>query len=314
VTTTAPLWQARSPLLLGAWFLASFAAVCTGAVVAGASRGVKESTTTLRAHRRLGLVVRSERTFARHLGWGLGTWVALRVGAPVALLIAGVAIHVPALAWCGPVAAVLGLRWALALRATRRQIALETAIVDILPELRDRLSFSSQTLDQALREIAQRATDACAAVLRPLLDDTPMAIRLAAMADLAQSAIVDHIVVALAVARRRDPSSLCRTIEECLVRTASMQVKRQQQGLKLATGQRTAGYIMLGVTTFMFAVLARVDEFQAFFQSMAGTIILLFCGVWFWGMFWILDKMAQVRPWSRFDVSRVMDAEDGRGV
>jgi len=113
-------------------------------------------------------VLEREKDIAAGLGWPWQRWVVLRLAfAGLGLAVAWIT-GVTLLWVIGPIAGVVGFRFALAGRAAGRRLRMERAFLGQLRNLRDRMAVSNQSLDIALHELGRNPGPDLGYVLAPL--------------------------------------------------------------------------------------------------------------------------------------------------
>ncbi|MHB8718872.1 MAG: type II secretion system F family protein [Candidatus Dormibacteria bacterium] len=257
--------------------------------------------------------VERERDLAAALGWRWRSWVAVRLSLPLAGLGAGLLLHIWVAAVIGALLGTLGFRFALAGRATRRRLDMERAFLGRLRDVRDRMAVANQPLDAALAELGTDAEAALAGIVRPLASGNPMAVNLVEVARRSRSPIVESACAVLLIARTRTLDGLIEAIDSLLLPVGAAQLAVQEETAVTLSQQRAVAVAMTALMTLMFAIVLRVDAFRAYYQSMAGNLVLVGVAAMFGGLVAILGALARPVEWTRWDLARMLRENEALG-
>jgi hypothetical protein len=250
-----------------------------------------------------------ERDVAAALGWRLRSWVAVRL----ALAAGGVAIGVASGVWLLAVLlgliALLGFRFLVAGRAAKRRLQMERAFLAQLRVLRDRMAVANQSLDTALQEIGRNPGHHLERVLSPLSRPGSITDNIVECGLRSRSPIVEHACAVLLWARTRSLDALIEAIDDVLMPVSEAQVAVQEESLVTLTQQRAVTFAMAGLMTVMFISIIRVGTFRAYYQTWAGSLVLLVAVAVFFLLIGLLSRIARVAVWTRWDLRKLAELE-----
>lgn len=254
-----------------------------------------------------------ERDLAANLDWPWPRWVGARVLLLGAGLGAGLLSRVWVLAVVGALVGLAGFRFAVAGRATSRRLRMERAFLAVLRDLRDRLVVGNQSLDTALAEIGRQPPPELVRTLRPLAGGGSVAEAIVEVARRARSPVVEHACAALIWSRTRSLDALIDTIDGILLPVGQAQLAIQEESAVTLAQQRAVSLAMSALLVAMLAVVLRVDTFRAYYQSLAGNLLLLVVVLLFAALVGLLSLIVRVQPWTRWDLTRLVQEEERLG-
>jgi Flp pilus assembly protein TadB len=249
--------------------------------------------------------LRHQREIAHGLGMSIRGWALLRVGAALAGLGLGALSGIPTVAAGSLALGLIGLPWLLAGRAAQRRLHMERALSGLLVEIRNLMQQSNLALDRALREAARNPGPELAHVLAPLAGDEPIGECLAEVGRRAGSPLADLVVTALMIARTHSPLALVRVIEEVLIPVLGVTVEVQEENHATVAQQRAAAVAIGIIMLVLFAAVVRVPSMHAFYDSLAGQLVLVLVATMYVGLVWLIGRIARPVPWVEWDVDAV---------
>ena len=257
-----------------------------------------------RGSRRASPLLERERDLAANLGWRWRTWVAVRLS----LIAAGVGLGVVSRIWIlvliGGLIGTVGFRFALAGRAASRRLSMERAFLGRLRDLRDRMAIGNQSLDTALLEIGRNPGPDLEYVLAPLAQGGSVLDNIVAVGLRARSPVVEYACAVLLWTRSRSLDALIEAIDELLLPVGEAQLAVQEEASVTLTQQRSVTIAMFVLMLVMFSVVVRVDAFRAYYQSVAGNVVLVLVVLMFALLVGLLGLIVRVRDWTRWDLRR----------
>jgi hypothetical protein len=253
----------------------------------------------------LGTYVNRQRDLAHSLGLSARTWLLLRLLCATGGVVAGFLVGVPIPGLAGAGLGLLGLPWLLAGRAAKRKLDMERALAAMVVEVRELMRQSNLALDRALREAARSPQPALRHVVAPLASDLPIADCLAEVARRARSPLADLTVTALLIARTHNPMALVRVTDEVLRPLLEVSVGLQEENHATVAQQRAAALVIGLIMALLFAALMRVPSMQAFYESVAGQVVLLSVLAMYLGLVWVIGQVARPLSWVAWDIDAV---------
>ena len=249
--------------------------------------------------------LRHQREIAHGLGMSVKGWALLRVGAALAGLGLGALSGIPTVAIGSLALGLVGVPWLLAGRAAQRRLLMERALAGLLVEIRNLMQQSNLALDRALREAARNPGPELAHVLAPMAGDEPIGESLAEVGRRAGSPLADLVVTALMIARTHSPVALVKVIEEVLIPVLGVTVEVQEENHATVAQQRAAAVAIGIIMLVLFAAIVRVPSMHAFYDSLAGQLVLLLVATMYVGLVWLIGRIARPVPWVEWDVDAV---------
>lgn len=260
-------------------------------------------------HRRSPALLEREQDLAVALGVPWRVWLVVRaatLGAGVALgAVSGVWLLVPVLA----VAAFVGVRFAVAGHAARRKLRMERSFLAQLQVLRERMALAHQSLDTALLELAAMPPPELAHVLAPLRGGGSVADNIVACGVRSRSALVEQCCAVLLWARTRSLDALIEAIDSVLLPVGEAQLAVEEESLVTLTQQRAVTFAMAALLAVMLATLLRVASFRAYYETPAGTVVLLVALALFALLTYAVGRIVHVVRWTRWDLHAMLVQE-----
>jgi len=281
--------------------------VACGCAVSASILGV--GGLTRRARTRSIPLLEHEKDVAAALGWRWRTWIATRAVVTVAGIAVGMTTQILLLAALLGAVGFFGVRFAVAGRAARRRLRMERAFLVQLRALRDRMAIANQSLDSALQEIGRDPGPELRYVLEPWAHGGAVAANIVASGVRSRSPMIEHACAVLIWARTRSLDGLIAAIDDVLVPVGEAQLAVEEESLVTLSQQRAVTFAMSALMTVMFVSIVRVDSFRAYYQTFAGTVVLLVAVVMFFALIGMLGRIARVARWTRWDLRRVQEQE-----
>lgn len=255
-----------------------------------------------------------ERDIAANLGWRWRDWVIVRVLLLALGIGAGIASRIWVVVVIGALLGTLGFRFALAGRAGRRRLRMERAFLGRLRDLRDRMAIGNQSLDTALQEIGRNPGADLEYVLAPLGHGGSVADTIVEVGARARSPVVEYACAVLLWTRSRSLDALIEAIDELLLPVGEAQLAVQEEAAVILTQQRAVTVAMSALMAVMFAIVARVDAFRSYYQSLEGSLVLLAVVLIFALLVSSLGLIVRVGSWTRWDLRRLADEQERLNV
>jgi hypothetical protein len=250
-----------------------------------------------------------EKDVAAALGWPWRRWIALRAGVTIAGVAVGFLTQVWLLSALLGAVGFFGVRFLVAGRAARRRLRMERAFLVQLRVLRDRMAIGNQSLDSALQEVGRNPGQELAYVLEPWAQGGSVTGNIVQSGLRSRSPLVEHACTVLIWARTRSLDGLISAIDDVLLPVGEAQLQVQEESLVTLTQQRAVTFAMSGLMTVMFVSLVRVASFRAYYNTVAGTVVLLVAGAMFFALIAMLGRIARTARWTRWDLRRVQEQE-----
>jgi hypothetical protein len=292
------------PVILVAGVALIVACGCAGIA---AILGVQPLSRTTR--RRTIPVIEHEKDVAAALGWPWRRWVGLRAGVTVAGVAVGLTTQVWILSLVLGVVCFFGVRFLVAGRAARRRLRMERAFLVQLRALRDRMAIGNQSLDSALQEIGRNPGRELAHVLEPWAQGGSVTGNIVRSGLRSRSPLVEHACAVLIWARTRNLDGLISAIDDVLLPVGEAQLQVEEESLVTLTQQRAVTFAMSALMTVMFVSLVRVSSFRVYYDSFAGTVVLLLAIGMFFALIAMLGRIARTARWTRWDLGQVQEQE-----
>ena len=124
-----------------------------------------------------------------------------------------------------------------------------------------------------------------------------------------RSPLIEHACAVLIWARTRSLDGLISAIDDVLLPVGDAQLEVEEESLVTLTQQRAVTFAMSALMTVMFVSLIRVASFRAYYDTFAGTVVLLVAVAMFFALIATLGRIAQTAQWTRWDLRRVQDQE-----
>lgn len=280
---------------------------------AGAAAIADVDARTLRPAGRRSALLERERDLAANLGWNWSRWVAVRL----TLVVLGVGLGAVSRIWIlvliGGLLGLVGFRFALAGRAAGRRLRMERAFLGRLRDLRDRMAVGNQSLDSALQELGRDPGPGLEHVLSPLARGGSVVDNIVEVGLRARSPVVEYACAVLIWTRSRSLEALVEAIDELLLPVGAAQLAVQEESAVTLTQQRAVTVAMSVLMVVMFVIIIRVDSFRAFYQSLAGNVVLVGVVLLFALLVALLGLIVRVPDWTRWDLRRIAAEQERLG-
>lgn len=250
-----------------------------------------------------------EKDVAAALGWRWRNWIALRGGLTLLGILVGITTQIWLLAALLGAIGFLGVRFAVAGRAARRRLRMERAFLVQLRVLRDRMAIGNQSLDSALQEIGRNPGPELGHVLEPWASGGSVTGNIVECGLRSRSPIVEHACTVLIWARTRSLEGLIAAIDDVLIPVGEAQLAVEEKSLVTLTQQRAVTFAMSALMIVMFVSIVRVESFRSYYETAAGTIVLLIAVTTFFALIAMLGRIARVVAWTRWDLLRIQEQE-----
>lgn len=293
--------------------LAAFLVVIACAA-AGAASILDLDVRALGQRYRRSRLLERERDVAANLGWPWQRWVSVRLSLIAAGVGLGLMSHIWILVLIGGLLGLFDFRFAIAGRAVSRRLRMERAFLARLRDLRDRMAVGNQSLDMALQDIGRDPGPELEYVLAPLASGGSVLDNIVQVGLRARSPVVEYACAVLLWTRSRSLDALIEAIDELLLPVGAAQLSVQEESAVTLTQQRAVTIAMSALMVVMFVIVIRVDAFRAYYQSLAGNVVLVGVVVLFSLLVGLLGLIVQVRDWTRWDLGRLADEQERLGA
>jgi len=293
-----------SPLL---FFTEILLLIALGLVVLLVASGFRPRWERGRALRRLEPLLERERYVASGLGWSLRVWLAIRLGAAGLGLVIGTLIGTPVVILGLGAVGLFGVPWWLKARAAQRKLELDRALIPFMINLINLLSQGQQTLNHALKDLAQNPDPRLAHVLEPLKSAESVSDALVEVAQRGMSPMLERVCVDLLLSMDQTPEAFIEQAQKILIPQYDQDLEIQARNHAALAGGRQNGLIVIAVMAVAFVVVMRVETLRAAYASLAGQLMLLLDGAMIVGILGILELMTPRTPWVRWDVAAVRE-------
>lgn len=264
---------------------------------------------TRRSRRRTIPVLEHEKDVAAALGLPWRRWIVLRAVVTLAGVAVGFATQIWLLSLILGVTGFFGVRFLVAGRAARRRLCMERAFLVQLRVLRDRMAIGNQSLDTALQEIGRNPSRELTYVLEPWAQGGSITGNIVTSGLRSRSPLVEHACVVLIWARTRSLDGLISAIDDVLLPVGEAQLQVEEESLVTLTQQRAVTFAMSALMTVMFVSLVRVASFRAYYDTVAGTVVLLVALAMFFALIATLGRIARTARWTRWDLRQIQEQE-----
>jgi Flp pilus assembly protein TadB len=295
---------AMSPLL----FFVQILLLCAlGLVVVLAVAGYRPSGTRARVSELLEPVIERERYVASGLGWSLQVWLTIRLGAFALGIGVGTLIGTPVVILGLGIVGLFGVPWWLTARAVQRKLEMDRALVPFMFNLINLLSQGQQTLNHALKDLAQNPHPRLAHALEPLRNAESVSDALVDVARRGLSPMLERVCVDLMLSLDQTPEAFIEQAQKILIPQYDQDLEIQARNHAALAGGRQNGLIVIMVMALAFVVVMRVDTLRAAYSGLVGQIMLIIDGVLVMGILGVLGMMTPRTPWVRWDVGAVRE-------
>jgi Flp pilus assembly protein TadB len=295
---------AMSPLL---FFIQVLLLVALGLVVMLALSGFSPRGTGVRASELLEPLLERERYVASGLGWSLNFWLTIRLGAFALGVVVGTLIGTPVVILGLGVVGLFGVPWWLTARAAQRKLEMDRALIPFMINLINLLSQGQQTLNHALKDLAQNPDPRLAYALEPLRNAESVSDALVDVARRGMSPMLDRVCVDLMLSLDQTPEAFIEQAQKILILQYDQDMEIQARNHAALAGGRQNGLIVIMVMALAFVVVMRVDSLRAAYASVVGQIMLVIDGVLVMGILGILSMMTPKTPWVRWNLAAVRE-------
>jgi Flp pilus assembly protein TadB len=293
-----------SPLL---FFVQVLLLVALGLVVILAASGFSPGGGRARLTELLEPVVERERYVASGLGWSLQFWLGLRLGAFAAGVAVGTLIGTPVVILGLGVVGLFGVPWWLTARAAQRKLEMDRALIPLMINLINLLSQGQQTLNHALKDLAQNPDPRLAYALEPLKAADSVSDALVEVARRGLSPMLERVCVDLMLSLDQTPEAFIEQAQKILIPQYDQDLEIQARNHAALAGGRQNGLIVIMVMALAFVVVMRVDSLRDAYASVVGQIMLIIDGLLVIGILWVLGMMTPKTPWVRWNVAAVRE-------
>lgn len=261
------------------------------------------------APRRKIRLLEHEKDVAAALGWRWRNWIALRAGLTLLGILIGISTQIWLLTALLGAVGFFGVRFAVAGRAARRRLRMERAFLVQLRVLRDRMAIGNQSLDSALQEIGRNPGPELEYVLGSWSSGGSVTGNIVECGLRSRSPIVEHACTVLIWARTRSLEGLIAAIDDVLIPVGEAQLAVEEESLVTLTQQRAVTFAMSALMIVMFVSIVRVESFRAYYETAAGTVVLLIAVMTFFALIAMLGRIARVAAWTRWDLRKIQEQE-----
>jgi Flp pilus assembly protein TadB len=293
-----------SPLL---FFVQVLLLLALGLVVVIAAAGYSPRGTRGRLAELLGPLVERERYIASGLGWSLRFWLSIRLGAFALGLVVGALIGTPVVVLGLGVVGLFGVPWWLTARAAQRKLEMDRALIPFMVNLVNLLSQGQQTLNHALKDLAQNPDPRLAFALEPLRNAESVSDALVEVARRGLSPMLERVCVDLMLSIDQTPEAFIEQATKILIPQYDQDLEVQARNHAALAGGRQNGLIVVMVMALAFVVVMRVDSLRAAYASVFGQFMLVVDGVLVMGILWVLGVLTPRTPWVRWDLTAVRE-------
>jgi Flp pilus assembly protein TadB len=248
-----------------------------------------------------------ERYVASGLGWSLQVWLSIRLGAFGLGLAVGTLIGTPVVILGLGVVGLFGVPWWLTARAAQRKLEMDRALIPFMINLVNLLSQGQQTLNHALKDLAQNPDPRLAHALEPLRTAESVSDALVDVARRGMSPMLERVCVDLMLSIDQTPEAFIEQANKILIPQYDQDLEVQARNHAALAGGRQNGLIVIMVMALAFIVVMRVDSLRVAYASFVGQIMLIIDGVMVMGILWVLGMMTPKTPWVRWDLAAVRE-------
>lgn len=293
-----------SPLL---FFIQVLVLLALGLVVMLAVSGFSPQGTRRRLVELLEPVIDRERYVASGLGWSLQVWLTIRLGAFALGLVIGTLIGTPVVILGLGVVGLFGVPWWLTARAAQRKLEMDRALIPFMINLVNLLSQGQQSLNHALKDLAQNPDPRLAHALEPLKTAESVSDALVDVARRGLSPMLERVCVDLMLSIDQTPEAFIEQATKILIPQYDQDLEVQARNHAALAGGRQNGLIVIMVMALAFVVVMRVDSLRAAYASLVGQVMLVIDGVMVMGILAILGAMTPKTPRIRWDLAAVRE-------
>jgi Flp pilus assembly protein TadB len=248
-----------------------------------------------------------ERYVATGLGLEFRTWVILRTSTIALALTVGTLIGTPVVILGFAALALFGLPWLLTARAAQRKLEMDRALVPFMISVVNLLSQGQQSLDQALKDLAQNPDRRLAYALEPLRNTESVSEALIQVARRGLSPMLERTCVDLLLSMDQTPEAFIEQAERILIPQYEQDLEIQTRNHAALAGGRQNGLIVIVIMALAFLAVMRVDTLRAAYTTFFGQIMLIIDASMTMGILWLLSMLTPRSDWVRWDVAAVVD-------
>ncbi|MGI8562732.1 MAG: type II secretion system F family protein [Candidatus Dormibacter sp.] len=247
---------------------------------------------SLASNRHLRSYFERERSRALALGWSERTWWALRIGAALAGLAAGVLIGTPVVIIGGILCGTVLVPFLLGPIADQRKVRREHALVEQARNIVDLVRQSNQSLEEALRDAGQNPIPELRSLLLPLAD-TQLSLRdrLIELDRRAASPIANRICADIMLSLDISPEAFVLQATQVLIPQYMEDLELQDKNLSIAAGARVGSYIVVLIMGVIFLAVMRVDSFREAYATPLGQLVLILIALSVVFIIWLIGQM-----------------------
>ncbi|HEY4028370.1 MAG TPA: hypothetical protein VGO86_18230, partial [Candidatus Dormibacteraeota bacterium] len=197
--------------------------------------------------------------------------------------------------------------WWLTARAEQRKLEMDRALIPFMFNLINLLSQGQQTLNHALKDLAQNPHPLLAHALAPLKTAESVSDALVEVARRGMSPMLERVCVDLMLSLDQSPEAFVEQATKILIPQYDQDLEIQARNHAALAGGRQNGLIVIMVMALAFVVVMRVDSLRAAYASFIGQIMLIIDGILVMGILAVLGMMTPKTPWVRWNVAAVRE-------
>lgn len=240
------------------------------------------------------------------LGLSLRAFMTLRLAAALAGLFAGLLIGTPVVVVGCALAGLLAVPFLLGPIADQRRVRVDQALIDQLRSLIDLVKTSNQTLDEALKDAGENPIPVLRRILAPLADTSAsIRDRLIEVDRRAVSPIANRLCADLLLSLDVAPEAFVQEAAEVLIPQYEADLVLQERNFAVATGARTAAYIVAAIMGVVFLAVMRVENFREAYATPAGQLVLIAVATLVAGVFWSISRLTPHQTTVKWDLEEV---------
>lgn len=293
-----------SPLL---FFVAILLLMALGLIVVLAVSGFTPRGVDRRTGEIIEPLLDRERYVASGLGWSLRVWLTIRLGALGLGLAIGALIGTPVVILGLGAVGLFGVPWWLTARAAQRKLEMDRALIPFMINLLNLLSQGQQTLNHALKDLAQNPDPRLAYALEPLRTTESVSDALVEVARRGMSPMLERVCVDLMLSIDQTPEAFIEQAQKILIPQYDQDLDVQARNHAALAGGRQNGLIVIMVMALAFVIVMRVPTLRVAYSSFFGQVMLIIDGVLTMGILGVLGMMTPKTPWVRWDVAGVRE-------
>ena len=293
-----------SPLL---FFVQVLVLVALGLIVLLAVSGYTPRGLRRRATDLILPLLDRERYVASGLGWNLRVWLTIRIGALALGLGIGKLIGTPVVVLGLGAIGLFGVPWWLTARAAQRKLEMDRALIPFMINLINLLSQGQQTLNHALKDLAQNPDPRLAYALEPLRAAESVSDALVDVARRGMSPMLERVCVDLMLSLDQTPEAFIEQAQRILIPQYDQDLDIQARNHAALAGGRQNGLIVILVMAIAFVIVMRVPSLREAYSNVFGQVMLVVDGVLTMGILGVLGMLTPKTPWARWDVRGVRE-------